>query len=194
MDSEVLTALTGLLVALTGLLALVLRRPAPAEPEPEEPETTTAPRVPVARDSEPAPSSRFIRRVLLVDDDPAVTSALRRLLAQELPHVAIDEAHDGVGAIESLAERPCDLLVIDVCMSGTSGPEVVRHLRAVWPARRTPVILYSALPVDALEMLRADVDADAAIEKGTDAGALADVVRKLLVISPGARGAPGSTP
>lgn len=116
----------------------------------------------------------------MVDDDPAATRAMRALLSSELPNVAIDIEHSGADAIEALADRPCDLLVIDVMMSGVSGPEVVRHLRTAWPGRHTPVILYSGLDPVALEAVRVACGADVAIGKGGDVREVAEAARGLL--------------
>ena len=67
-------------------------------------------------------------RILIADDDPDVTEALR-LLLETLGQKA-QVAHDGDEAIaRALAEHP-DLILLDLSMPGTGGLEVARRLRA----------------------------------------------------------------
>ncbi|MBO0767689.1 MAG: response regulator, partial [Solirubrobacterales bacterium] len=73
--------------------------------------------------------------VLVVDDEPAVRRALERALALESYDVTL--AADGREALDRLAERPADAVVLDVMMPGIDGLEVCRRLRAA--GDRTPV-------------------------------------------------------
>lgn len=69
--------------------------------------------------------------VLLVDDDPAVTAALRRLLRREPWHVR--EAHSAQAALVILAEEVVDLILSDEQMPGLSGSEFLARVRRVQP-------------------------------------------------------------
>ena len=67
-------------------------------------------------------------RILIADDDPDATDALR-LLLETLGQEA-QVAHGGEEAIAAaLAEHP-DLILLDLSMPGTGGLEVARRLRA----------------------------------------------------------------
>ena len=79
-------------------------------------------------------------KVLVVDDEPSVRSALQRALALERYDVAL--AEDGQQALDSLAEGVVDAIVLDVMMPRVDGLEVCRRLRAA--GDRTPVLMLTA--------------------------------------------------
>jgi len=94
-------------------------------------------------------------RILVVDDEPAVQSALSRALALESYEVA--GAADGVEALERLGEAPYEAVILDIAMPRMDGLEVCRRLRE--GGDRTPVLMLTA---------RGEVDDRVA---GLDAGA-----------------------
>ena len=61
-------------------------------------------------------------RILVVDDEQAVRSALRRALS--LDGYQVELAANGELAIELVDSRPPDALVLDVLMPGLDGLEV----------------------------------------------------------------------
>lgn len=63
--------------------------------------------------------------ILLVDDDPAVRSALGRVLAAEGWQVIC--AATGEEALECLAEQRLDLVITDLCMADVSGWDLLFH-------------------------------------------------------------------
>lgn len=79
-------------------------------------------------------------RVLVVDDEPDITDAVRRGLAAE--GFAVDVAYDGADGLHKALTGVYDVLVLDILMPGASGYEIVRRLRAadVW----APVLMLSA--------------------------------------------------
>ncbi|HEY1540604.1 MAG TPA: response regulator transcription factor [Solirubrobacteraceae bacterium] len=79
-------------------------------------------------------------KVLVVDDEPSVRSALQRALALERYDVAL--AQDGQEALDTLAEGVVDAIVLDVSMPRIDGLEVCRRLRAA--GDRTPVLMLTA--------------------------------------------------
>jgi CheY-like chemotaxis protein len=78
--------------------------------------------------------------VLVVDDDPLIRDLIRQVLEDE--GCAVQVAEDGVIALERIAERPPDLLVLDMAMPRMNGPEVMRRLAA--EKLEIPVIVVSA--------------------------------------------------
>lgn len=67
---------------------------------------------------------------LLVDDEPAARSRLRRMLSTDA-HVEISgEAADGVEAVEEIERLQPDLVLLDVQMPGLDGFDVLRALSA----------------------------------------------------------------
>lgn len=93
--------------------------------------------------------------ILVIDDDPKIIAFLRRALVLEGYEVAV--AQTGADGLRSVAERPPDLVILDIMMPGVDGIEVCRRLRAA--GEGMPVLLLTAR------------DAVADRVKGLDAGA-----------------------
>ncbi len=79
-------------------------------------------------------------RVLVVDDEPAVRSALRRGLAAE--GMDVITAPDGPSALRLALTGSFDAIVLDIILPGLSGYRVLERLRA--EGVDTPVLLVSA--------------------------------------------------
>jgi two-component system, OmpR family, response regulator MprA len=79
-------------------------------------------------------------RVLVVDDDPAVSGALNRALRLEGYEVSV--ASDGPPALEEIAIRPPDAVILDIGLPTSDGLDVCRRLRAA--GDDTPVLMLTA--------------------------------------------------
>jgi len=95
-------------------------------------------------------------RVLVVDDDPAVSGALHRALRLEGYEVSL--AADGPVALEEIAVRPPDAVVLDIGLPTIDGLDVCRRLRAA--GDDTPVLMLTARDAisDRVEGLDAGAD------------------------------------
>jgi two-component system response regulator MprA len=78
--------------------------------------------------------------VLAVDDEPGVRTSLVRALGLDGFEVA--EAADGENALEMIAARSFDVVILDVSMPGIDGLEVCRQLRR--SGDRVPVLMLTA--------------------------------------------------
>jgi two-component system LytT family response regulator len=67
-------------------------------------------------------------RLLIVDDERPARERLRRMLAQEPGIEAVEEAVDGVDALDRLASFRPDALLLDIQMPGLSGIELAASL------------------------------------------------------------------
>jgi two-component system, OmpR family, response regulator MprA len=94
-------------------------------------------------------------RILVVDDEPAVQSALSRALSLE--HYEVAQAFDGREALERLGAAAYEAVILDIAMPRMDGLEVCRRLREGGDS--TPVLMLTA---------RGEVDDRVA---GLDAGA-----------------------
>jgi two-component system response regulator MprA len=94
-------------------------------------------------------------RVLVVDDEPAVRSAVQRALALERYDVAV--AADGLEALDRVAGETLDAIVLDIAMPHIDGLEVCRRMRQA--GDRTPVLMLTAR--DAIDDRVAGLDAGA---------------------------------
>ena len=94
-------------------------------------------------------------RVLVVDDEPALRSAVQRALALERYDVAL--AVDGREALDRIADEELDAVVLDIAMPHVDGLEVCRRMRQA--GDRTPVLMLTAR--DAIDDRVAGLDAGA---------------------------------
>ena len=76
-------------------------------------------------------------RILIVDDDPLVPRSLRLMLKKH-GHDA-EAASNATEAMRHLEAHPADVVITDVNMPGADGFEVLRRVKAAWPA--TQVVL-----------------------------------------------------
>jgi CheY-like chemotaxis protein len=93
--------------------------------------------------SQPYPTFDRPLVVLHVDDDPMNLRVVEEILGA-FGHASV-KAASGAEALQHLAERPFDVVLMDIHMPGMSGIEAVEHLRArPGPERDTPVIALTA--------------------------------------------------
>jgi two-component system, OmpR family, response regulator MprA len=94
-------------------------------------------------------------RVLVVDDDPGVRSAISRALRVDYE---VDEAGDGEEALSRHADTAADAIVLDLLMPGVGGLDVCRSLRLRGDA--VPVLVVTARDAvsDRVEGLDAGAD------------------------------------
>jgi DNA-binding response OmpR family regulator len=97
-----------------------------------------------------------MQRILVIDDDPAITSLLKRGLSYE--GFTVDIAGTGEAGLALARERPPDLVVLDIMMPGINGLEVLRRLRAA--DDRLPVLMLTAKDAPADQVLGLEAGAD----------------------------------
>ena len=81
-----------------------------------------------------------MKRILLVDDEPAILQTLRILLASD--GYAVETAWSSKEARDILNQSGFDLVVTDFNMPGMKGDELAAHIKEHWPGM--PVILLTA--------------------------------------------------
>ena len=79
------------------------------------------------------------RSVLIVDDDPAIRGLVALLLRRHF--FDIEEASNGVEAIDRIRARRYDAIVLDLMMGPGSGFEVLDELQGLRPQDRCVVVL-----------------------------------------------------
>jgi two-component system KDP operon response regulator KdpE len=99
-------------------------------------------------------------RVLVVDDEPQIRRALR--VALRANGYGVDEAGTGEEALDLVAVRPPDLVILDLALPDMDGVEVCRHLRE-WS--RVPIIVLSAHGEEDLKVEALDEGADDYVTK-----------------------------
>jgi two-component system response regulator FixJ len=135
--------------------------------------------------AEPPPTE--LARVFLVDDDPAVRSAL--IFAFSFDGFEV-EAFDTAEALLAADVRGADCLVIDYRLPGLDGLELIEQLREHGVS--TPVVLITSQPKLAIKAHAASLGVSL-IEKPLLTDELVETIRGLLrePKQPGLRGGPG---
>src|SRR5438093_7492232 len=77
--------------------------------------------------------------VLIVDDDPALLAALPEALRLRMDGVTVDTADSGAAALDRIAAREYEAIVIDIKMPGMDGLALLAKIRARRPD--TPVLM-----------------------------------------------------
>jgi len=113
--------------------------------------------------------------ILVVDDDQAIRTLLRRLLTTE--GYGVEEASDGPMALEKVAASDPDLVLLDIMMPGQDGLDVLERLRQT---SDVPVILLSAKDDEADRVLGFRFGADDYVVKPFSSAELAARIAAVL--------------
>jgi two-component system OmpR family response regulator len=100
-------------------------------------------------------SSRKIRSVLYVDDDPEICQVVRATLSL-MAGLDVHVASCGVAAITIAHELMPDLVLMDVMMPGLDGPATLKRMQESAPIANIPVIFLTAkqLPAEVAHFLQ----------------------------------------
>jgi two-component system invasion response regulator UvrY len=118
------------------------------------------------------------RRILLVDDHPAVSQRIRELLAEGIPGLEVVAVGTGEQGLVAAQAEPFDLVLLDLRLPGRGGIEVLKELRVLRPA--LPVIIISSLPESPYATLVRRAGAQGFITKSALGEDLERVVRLYL--------------
>jgi putative two-component system response regulator len=119
---------------------------------------------------------RNLPRVLVVDDDRAITRMFQRLLS---PSFIVDVAHDGDSAVERVKVAPPDVVVLDVVIADASGFDICRRLKRDPETRLTPVIMVTGLDAREARIEGLESGADDFLRKPVDPAELLARLRSL---------------
>ena len=115
-------------------------------------------------------------RILLVEDDPALSRGIVALL--KASGHAVDSARDGESALFLADAEPCSLVILDIGLPDMSGFDVLKRLRA--RGYRTPILILSARDQVTDRVKGLDLGADDYLLKPFNTGELGARVRALL--------------
>lgn len=124
-------------------------------------------------------------RILLADDEEAITNELAALL--ERSSFAVSIAHDGDDALRKATALHPDLIVLDVLMPGMNGREVCRRLRDT--GNWTPIIMLTQVGLPGERAMSLEEGADDYLNKPFDPFELVARIRAVL-----RRAQPGTQP
>jgi two-component system, OmpR family, KDP operon response regulator KdpE len=116
-----------------------------------------------------------VTRILVVDDEAQIRTALARALAAR--GYDVDTAADGQEALDRAAMQPSDLVVLDLNMPVMGGLEVTRRIRS-WSS--VPILVLSVRDEEPDKIAALDLGADDYLTKPFAVGELLARVRALL--------------
>ena len=85
-------------------------------------------------------------RVLIVDDEPAVTQLVARAVKAAHPEFEVLEANDGFGAGTIVATLKPEVVILDLRMPGMDGFEVCRLIKSNETMKNCEVLAMTAYP------------------------------------------------
>jgi len=144
-----------------------------------------------------APDATLTRRVLLIDDDAALTRLVSEYLsASGFAVEAVGAGGAGLGVLRraALSGRPFDLLILDLMLPDADGLELCRQLRAeADPALAAlPIVMLTARGEETDRIVGLELGADDYLAKPFHPREL--LARMRAVLRRGARGARGEAP
>ena len=119
-----------------------------------------------------------LRRVLVVDDDPAVRKSFDRVLTGK--GYAVITAENGEEALHKLNEEKYDIVYSDIRMPGMSGLEVAEKIRARRPW--TPVVIITGYGTDIAEERAKAAGVSKFLHKPLSPAMIEDSARDVLAV------------
>jgi phosphate regulon transcriptional regulator PhoB len=121
---------------------------------------------------------RLRQKILVVEDESDIRELLRYNLAQE--GFAVEEAADGAEALDRIARRAPDLLVLDLMLPRLSGLELCRRLRSNPESARLPILVVTAKGAEVDRVVGLEMGADDYVVKPFSPRELVARVKALL--------------
>jgi DNA-binding NarL/FixJ family response regulator len=118
-----------------------------------------------------------LSRVLFVDDEPSVLSALRRLLFPQRYRWAMTFAASGRAALEAMLDEPFDVVVTDMLMPDMDGAALLHEVHQLYP--QTALLVLSGYS-DASATLSASQLARQILRKPCEPAALIEAISSAL--------------
>jgi two-component system, NarL family, response regulator NreC len=117
-------------------------------------------------------------QILLVDDHAIVRQGLRALLEAEANFKVVDEAGNGLDALDKVKKLKPDVAIIDLMMPNLNGLEVARQLSKL--SLRTKIIILSMYDDEGFVLEALGNGASGYVLKDSDSKDLVHAVREVL--------------
>ena len=114
-----------------------------------------------SRTVNPAPVVKPTGRILIVEDDPAVQKALRRLFETE--GYSVETQSDGKSALDSFQASAPAAVVLDLRLPKVSGSDVCKEIKSINPT--LPIVVLSAASDVSDKVLLLELGADDYVTK-----------------------------
>ena len=116
-----------------------------------------------------------MNKILLVDDDVELLEMITEYLEQD--NFIVTQRHNGAGALEAIATKQFQLVVLDVMMPGMNGIETLRQIRLT---SRIPALMLTARGDDVDKIIGLELGADDYVPKPCTPRELAARIRAIL--------------
>ncbi|MCE5277135.1 MAG: response regulator [Planctomycetaceae bacterium] len=130
----------------------------------------------------PVPAEAQARpcRVLIVDDEPAITQLLAGTIKEAFQEFEVIEANDGFRAGQLVATLAPEVVLLDLKMPGVDGYDVCRIIKSNDQTRHARVIAMTAYPSEENVQQITDCGAEVCLEKPLDMDLLLKEISKCL--------------
>jgi two-component system KDP operon response regulator KdpE len=104
-----------------------------------------------------------VTRILVVDDEPDVTSLIALALDGRRPELFVSECNDSLTVVERIADERPDVVFLDLAMPGRDGYSILEELRR--SGNDTPVIVLTAKGLEQDKLRGLELGADDYVTK-----------------------------
>ena len=132
----------------------------------------------------PVPDSPPTRRILIVDDERLIRKLFGMVISDRFPHTHVDQAENGVQAMQMFRAQPYDLIVMDLQMPIQGGREtfveIAKYCETQHHPQPTVIFCTGFAPPDSLHEIIGDGTVHCLLRKPVDAETLIQAVRQRL--------------
>jgi CheY-like chemotaxis protein len=123
------------------------------------------------------------KTILIVDDDQVAVHAYREKF-QSHGYIVKVADNDQAG-MQTLRSEPIALMILDLCLPGMDGAEVLRNVRSVFDMQALPVVVVSNAYLGNLGRAALEAGATKCVTKAeSDPDQMLDLVRELIGVGP----------
>jgi len=122
--------------------------------------------------------SAMASRILIVEDDPDIAELVARYL--DKAGFSTERATSGREALQTIASKPPDLVILDLMLPHVDGLEVCRLVRASEATAAVPIIMLTARAEESERIVGLELGADDYLAKPFSPNELVARVRALL--------------
>ena len=115
-------------------------------------------------------------KILVSEDDPVMMLVLNRMLERMEYEVICSK--DGREALDLISAQKPDMVITDISLPMFSGLDIISFVKTL-PGKKIPVILLSAMPINALKNNDGNFGADGYFMKPVDAKQLKTRIEEL---------------
>lgn len=117
-------------------------------------------------------------RIVIADDHEIVRAGLKQIIADDSGMEVAGESNNGENLIELVKKNDYDVVLLDLKMSGLSGIEAIKHIKAMKP--ELPIIVLSMHAEDQYAVRTIKAGASGYLTKETAAENLVNAIKKVV--------------